>query len=106
MDNINTFLQHAVEIGASDLFIAAGKAPAFRVNGEVVTDSTLPALTDDELTAFRQSRSGAAARRSVSPPSGRTATPRRRNARRARSGGIGAMKSRPPPPRRNGSPRA
>ncbi|MDD3885803.1 MAG: PilT/PilU family type 4a pilus ATPase [Victivallaceae bacterium] len=63
MDNINTFLQHAVEIGASDLFIAAGKAPAFRVNGEVVTDSTLPALTDDELTAFRQSRSGAAARR-------------------------------------------
>lgn len=38
MISISEFLIHAVEKNASDLFITAGKKPAFRIQGEIVTD--------------------------------------------------------------------
>ena len=36
MENVQTYLQQAVEQGASDLFIVAGKAVSVKREGEIV----------------------------------------------------------------------
>ena len=54
MINISEFLIHAVEKKASDLFIAAGKRPAFRIQGEIVTDSRFPVVSSGDINEFRK----------------------------------------------------
>ena len=54
MISISEFLIHAVEKNASDLFITAGKKPAFRIQGGIVTDPRFPAVSADDINEFRR----------------------------------------------------
>ncbi|HTS72429.1 MAG TPA: type IV pilus twitching motility protein PilT [Gaiellaceae bacterium] len=46
--SIDALLEHMVELGASDLHLTVGSAPAFRVNGHIHAVETVPALTADD----------------------------------------------------------
>lgn len=52
--NITDILNYAVSSGASDLFLSAGKSPAFRRKGVIVRDGSLSVLTAQELETFRK----------------------------------------------------
>ena len=54
MISISEFLIHAVEKNASDLFITAGKKPAFRIQGEIVTDPRFPEVSAGDINEFRR----------------------------------------------------
>lgn len=53
MTDISELLAAAVSKKASDLFLTAGKKPAFRVHAEVVTDPRFAAVTAEEIEEFR-----------------------------------------------------
>lgn len=52
MDMIK-MLSHAVSLGASDLFVTAGKRPSFRIRGEVKIEPSLPETDSESIDAFR-----------------------------------------------------
>ena len=52
--NITELLTYAVTNGVSDLFLTAGKSPAFRKNGEIL-QGAYPPLAEEELHIFRKS---------------------------------------------------
>ena len=54
MTDISNLLASAVARKASDLFLTAGKKPAFRIHAEVVSDPALPAVTAEEINSFRR----------------------------------------------------
>lgn len=51
--SIQRFFDAAIKFGASDLFISSGKAPGFRINGEISVADNIPAVDLSEINEFR-----------------------------------------------------